>query len=401
MKASEYGEWRFDDEKIRTTLQKVRPNKIQFILFLEALLMISTLNRPAGFSLVSVVIAVLLLFTSLAFGTTDSSKLVPPGVSLNDTLFADIVVDNLTPVESFLYPSNYEVISERPYIIRVDYQEDQLISNYEAEQEALQFINEVFSNQSVQQLEIDRRVTRLDGFLPRWIIGFKNNTVSDGIHIEAWVTMNAITGAIIGYSGNPILCQGEIANQSTAEEYAATALKELGYYIPVNSRLVYTDNSQIYGTNYSRYYFTFQEVVNNTMIDGEIGSIHVELDGISGGIERLLYEWIPIVEIPTEGFASSNTIGYGAVLTLFRIPEGDYNEIGPQEFRLCWVKDDFSSGTTVLDAFNGEVLYVIDYLSTVHSQDEVRMSFLIPLLISAIPATVLYFGARKILRKQV
>ena len=352
--------------------------------------MIRMKNTQAGYSLISVIVALILIASSVVIGTTDSSTLVPPGVSLSDTPFADIATDNLTSMESVLYPSNYEVISERPYIIRVDYQGAHLITEYEAEQAAQQFMYKVFSNLSVQQLEIDRRVTQLFRVLPRWKLSFEN--------INARVTVNAITGGIIGYSGDPIMCQGEATNEPTAEEYATTALKELGYNIPVNSRLVYIDKSDIFGTNFSTYYLQIQEVANNTMIDGEIGTIKLELDGRSGGIERLQYQWIQVDEIPTNGIVSINAIVHDAVLTLYMIPEGDYNEIGPQEFRLCWIT---SLGTTVLDAFTGEVLYVMDTLGGVHSQGEVRPIFLAPLLISAIPATLLYLGTRKILRKQM
>jgi hypothetical protein len=362
--------------------------------------MIGMKNKPAGYSLVSVVIAAILLASSLVIGTTDSSTLVLPGVSLNDSPFADISTDNLTSMESVLYPPNYEVISERPYIIRVDYQSAHLITEYEAEQAAQQFIAKVFSNQSIQQLEIDRTITDLWRVLPRWKINFRNNTISEGIHIEARVIVNAITGGIVGYSGNPIMCQGEVANQSTAEEYATTALKEFGYHIPVNSRIVYIDEIDHFNQNASTYRFQFQEVVNGTMVDTLIGTIYVEIDGVTGGVERFSYEWMQVAEIPTKGIASIDRIGYSAVLTLARVSEEDYNEIGPQEFRLCWVKEEIWSGTTtVFDAFTGDIVHVLDSFGSLQSQDEVRMIFLTPLLISAIPATLLYLGTRKIIHR--
>jgi hypothetical protein len=351
-------------------------------------------SKPAGFSLVSVVVAGILLVSSLVIGTTDSSTSVLPGVALNDSHFVAIGTDNLTSMDSILYPSNYEIISNRPYIIRVDYHRDHFITEFEAELKAKQFIVKVFSNQSVEQLEIDRGLTDLFGALPRWIFYFEN--------IDARVTVNAITGGIIGYSGSPIVCQGEVANQSTAENFAAAALKELGYHIPFNSRLVYIDEGHIFGTNFSTYYFRFQEVANNTMIDTGIGTIRFDLDGVSGGIERLLYQWIQVDEIPNHGIVSINAIGYGAVLTLNRISGGDFNEIGPQEFSLCWIMKDYRSGTTTAyDAYTGDVLYILDTFGAVHSQDELRMRFLMPLLISAIPATLLYLGTRKVLRRQI
>ncbi len=80
--------------------------------------------------------------------------------------------------------------------------------------------------------------------------------------------------------------------------------------------------------------------------------------------------------------------------------EGDYNEIGPLEFRLCWVKEDLSSGrTTVFDAFTGEVVYLMDSFGTQQSEDEEGMSFLTLLLISVIPATLFYFGTKRLLHQ--
>ena len=216
--------------------------------------------------------------------------------------------------------------------------------------------------------------------------------------------MNAITGGIIGYSGSPIMCQGIVANESTAEEYATTALKELGYHIPANSRMVYTDRTVDYfNESDATYRFRFQEVANETMIDTGIGTISVEIDGITGGIERLSYQWIQVDEVPTDGIVSINAMEYSAVLTLYRVSQDseDFNKIGPQEFSLCWMMKDYRSGITVFDAYTGDVLYLIDYLGAVQSQDEVRAIFLVPLLVSAIPAALLYLGTRKILRRQM
>jgi hypothetical protein len=360
--------------------------------------------RPAMYSMASVFVAAILLTSSLVIGSLGSSDRVLPGISLAESPFVEISTSNITSMESLLYPANYEIISEKPYIIKVDNQDARLITELEAEHAAQQFINKIFSNQSVQQLEIDRRITEMSRALPRWIINFKNNTYSDGTHIDARITVNAITGGIIGYSGNPIMCQGEVANQSTAEKYAATALKELGYHIPVNLRIFYINWTSYVNENDVTYRFRFQEVVNGTMVDTRIGTISVEIDGITGGVEYLSYQWIQVDEIPSNGIVSIDRLGDGAVLTLYRVSQDieDFNEIKPQEFRLCWVKEDLRSGiTTVFDAFTGDVVNTMDSFGTPQSQDEVRMIFLLPLLISVIPATLLYLGTRKLLRQQM
>jgi hypothetical protein len=361
-------------------------------------------GKPCGYSLVSLVIAAILFFSSIAIGSFNPSAANLPGAPLNGSPFAEISTDNLTSMESLVYPSDYEVISERPYIIRVDFTNDYRVSEIQAELAAQQFIAKVFSNQSIQNLEIVRQTTKLFGDLPRWLISFRNKSISEAIHIEAMVTVNAITGGIIGYIGSPIMCQGVAVNQSIAVNCAITALKELGYYIPVNLRWVYW-NHWVDSTNEDdiTYRFGFQQVVNNTMIDTGIGSIYIEIDGITGGVHYLSYKWIQIDKIPIRGVVSPNGLGYDPVLTLDRVshdPE-DYNEIGPQEFRLCWIAVNPRNELTAFDAFTGDVVYVEDYLGTFHSQNEVRMSFLMPLLISIIPATALYLGTRKILRRQM
>ncbi len=366
--------------------------------------MSNTMLKPVMYSFTSVVIAVILLVSSLAIGSFNPFVGNLPGASLNGSPFEDISTDNLTLMESLLYPANYEVISERPFIIRVDYTNAYSVSESQAELAAQQFVNRVFSNQSVQQLEVDRRLTKLSRALPRWAIWFKNNTYSDGTHIDARITVNAITGGIIGYSGSPIMCQGEVANQSTAEKYATTALEELGYYIPANLRIYYINWTSYSNENDVTYRFVFQQVVNGSMVDTRIGTISVEINGITGGIEYFSYQWIQVDEIPTEGIVSVDRLGDGAVLTLYSVSPDieDFNEIKPQEFRLCWVKDDLlrSGRTTVFDAFTGDVLYLMDSYGTQQSEDEVRMSFLIPLLISVIPAALFYLGINRHLRQQ-
>jgi hypothetical protein len=359
--------------------------------------------KPAMYSLVSAMVAVILFSSSLVIGGLGSTQSVLPGVALADSPFIEISTDNLTLMESLVYPSSYEVISERPYIMRVDYQTTHLITKYEAEQAAQQFIAKVFSNQSVQQLEIWDLTTKLSRALPIWSLSFINNTQSEVHHIDATVTVNAITGGIIGYVGRPILCQGVAANRSIAENCAITALTELGYHIPVNLRMFHNSRADPTKEGDITHRFGFQQVVNNTMIDNEIGSICIEIDGITGGVHYLSYKWIQIDTIPIRGIVSTNGLGYDPVLTLDRVshdPE-DYNRIGPQEFRLCWIA--VRNELTAFDAFTGDVVYVADTFGTVHYQDQVGGIFLATIItfISAIPATLVYLSTRKVLRRQM
>ncbi|RDE16556.1 MAG: hypothetical protein C4K47_01555 [Candidatus Thorarchaeota archaeon] len=358
--------------------------------------------RPALYAIASVAAAIILFITALVTGSSGSSVRVLPGVSLIDSPFAELGTDPLIAMGSLLYPANYEIVNERPYIIRVDYHDADSVTEPEAEGAAQQFINEVFTNESIQQLEVDRRLTQLRGALPKWTINFRNNTYSVPIHIEASVTVNALSGEIIGYAGRPILCQGEADNQSTAEGYAIAAMKEMGYLIPSNSRVFSMNWTDPTAQNGVTYRFRFQEVCNDAMIDTRIGTLSVEIDAASGGLQFLSFEWIQMDEIPVEDVLSVDRVGDDALLTLVRVSEADFDEIRPQEFRLCWVRQEGDSGRTLLlDAFTGDLVDARESFGVTHSQDYATWILLTPVLVSTVPAALFSLGTKELLRRRM
>ncbi|MFQ5834200.1 MAG: hypothetical protein ACE5H4_15965 [Candidatus Thorarchaeota archaeon] len=345
------------------------------------------------YSVASATFAIILLSAALVVGSMGASVGPLPGIPLSESSFAELGTDSLTSMESLTYPTNYEILSGKPYIIRVDYQDVRLISELDAEHVAQQFIDAVFANESIQQLEVDRRSTQLWGALPKWTINFRNNTYSVPIDIEATVTVNAISGEVIGYIGEPILCQGEANNLSIAETYALSILRELNYHLPSDSRLSISNKADAFGLTYR---FKFQQVSNGVLIDTEIGTLSLWIDASSGGLRFLSFDWIQIDEIPIDDVLSIDRIGDGAVLSLISVSETGFDIRGPQELRLCWVKDDILSGRIqLLDAFNGELVAEWECLDVAHSQEYSEWIFLIPVLVSLIPAVMLSLWVKK------
>lgn len=348
------------------------------------------------YSIGSFMIAIMLLLLLLGTTCTGKNDGYLPGIPFADSHFTELGTDLLTPIESMVYPSTYVVQDEKPYIIKVDYSDFILISEFDAELSAQQFINEVFEEEKAQQLSIDRRTTELSGTLPKWTISFKNNTISEGISIEAMVSVNAISGGIIGYRGEPILNQGKAENQLMAEMNVISILQLLEYKIPNQSRFYTSNKSDAFGMTYQ---FMFQQVINNVMIDTGIGTLKVSIDASSGGLRSLSFNWISIEDIPTEGVISSDVVGDYSTLSLIKVSETDFNTLGSQEFRLCWVKYDISSGEyTLLDAFNGDLVDIRESYDKSY-QNNVGWIFTIPIVFSLIPATASGVWIRKVLHR--
>lgn len=357
--------------------------------------------RSVMFSAISISAAFILLSSILIVGSTGSSVGALPGKSLSESSFAELGNDSLGSTEPRFYPPTYVVMSEEPFIIEVDYQDALLIPEQEAESVAQRFIDSVIAHELSQQLDIDRRSALIWGALPKWTINFRNNTYSIPISIEAKVTVNAISGAVIGYSGLPILCHGEIDNQSTAEYYALSALKYLDYQIPSNSRLTSTNKTDT-NDRIITYRFVFQQVSNDVLIDTGIGALTIELDASTGGVQFLSMDWIQIDQISTENVLPSERVSSDAVLSLIRVSATSFNDLVPQELQLCYVMQDWWSGSILLlDPLTGDLIDERESFSVPHSLEFTGWRFLAPILVSSVPAAFLYLWIRRTLRKSL
>jgi len=358
---------------------------------------------------VPIALAIILVSSALALTSAGTSHFELPGVALSDSPFAELATDSLTPIESIVYPNTYVVKSQKPYVIEIDYQEETAIGVSTARLIAWEFIESVFTPEEVQQLSIADMCTELWGVLPRWTIKFWNNTFSEPHSFVATVFINAISGGIVGYIGEPILNLGRVENQTIAESHVLNSLQNLGYLIPRQSRYIISNRSNM---NRMMYRLTFLQFTNAVLVNSEIGSIVLELDAESGGIWYFSYKWVPIDEIPIEDIITSDQVGDGAVLSLTPVPldsPDGLNGLGPYDFRLCWLRDSYFVNeitgwtmreTLLIDAFSGDIVERVGYLGASTEQDE-RIMFLLPIIGAFIPSVAAYALTKKSIHKRV
>ncbi len=342
--------------------------------------------RAYGFRVVMVVtssfvLAMLVFSSCILFIGADMSAIELPGIDVSESAFAELI--NETPSVA-VYPQTYVVKSENPFVIEFDYRESQLLSEFMAEQMAWEFLERVLPPDQLSQLVVEDRCTTLFGVLPRWMFLFANSSTVPNDFV-AFVTVNAISGDIMGYAGEPLLPQGRIDNKSAAEAAAVAILKELGYQIPAHSRYRVGNFSM----NKEIYRFSFTQAVGPVLIDSVIGSFSVLLDAESGGIQDYRITWIEIDHVPTDGIISPS-IGDVDTSRLVLTSVGSnksMNSLDSFQLRLCWLVDiglnppgDIDE-TLAIDAFSGDIVGRIYY----YGEGEISLQMLM--------VTVSFLGA--------
>jgi hypothetical protein len=317
--------------------------------------------RRIAFIAGPIALALLLFSLSILMTSVGTLNSMLPGVDVGESAFASLV--NETPTTA-MYPSTYVVKSQRPFIIEIDYRDDWVISGFEAERRARDFLSHALPTEEVDQLFIDILSWERSGVLPRWTLNFMNSTDSP-YHYVATLSVNAISGDITHYWGPPLLPQGPTNNRSSAEEATIAILSELGYQIPANSRC------SAEGSSDKSYRFSFRQLAGPVLIDRDVSSIHFELECTTGGICKLTYEWVSIGEVPTDSIiVPLDPSVHKKSLMLWAFPNSTMNDLDVCQLRLCWVLDYWSTSasglmtldeTLVADAFSGEILDRLDY----------------------------------------
>lgn len=318
--------------------------------------------RTACLALCAVMIGIGFVSSSIILTLANSPLVELPGQDVSETAFVGSI--NTIPPEQ-VYPSNYSIISEKPYIINIDYSDSRFISEFTAKQRAWNFIENMFPAEVVDQLEIDERLTELRGALPRWSISFWNATVDVPIHIVATVSVNAISGAIISYIGETLNPSGPVANLSSAEVLTASFIQSANLSILPHSRYTVSNYSNM---NREYFRFRFQQALDIVLVQLDIGSFTIELDRLDGGIRSFSYKWISFNEIDTDEIVDplvqAPTNPASKTLLLYLLHDQDLAVLSRITARLCWrVKSYQLSGPEefILDAFSGEIVETLDY----------------------------------------
>ncbi len=293
------------------------------------------------------------LFSNVYFGT-ESAVGILPGIDVSNSSFASIA-ENSAPSDLAVYDIPYEIRSERPFVIEANLPGNATISEGAAGSYASTFIEGVFPEEVANQLVVDYITTKLQnhGVLPRWSVTFRNSTI-DRPNIESTVFINAISGAVIGYLGEPILKSNPINNTTDAETYAIDVLDYFGFVIPLHARYQIENYSNL---NTMIYSLRFYATVNGVLVDPDFGSLRIQIDGENGGLRYMILEWMNIQEIPREGIISSNRFIQHATLSLEAIHWGP-----PLKMQLVWLEKDYATGEMLYDAFTGELIEYRPYL---------------------------------------
>lgn len=348
--------------------------------------------KKGCFLLCSVLLAFGIVLISATLTIADTSIIELPGQNVEDTAFVECV--NETPGNQ-VYPAIYTISSQRPFIIQIDYQNEELVSGNNARQNAWNFINRVFPIEVVDQLAIDERTIERWGVLPRWIFNFRNATIETPIRIVATVSINAITGAVMAFTGRRTLYpQGATLDLASAEAMTISFMQNFNFSIAPNSRYSVSNYSNM---NREYYRFGFQQASESVLIDSMIGYFFIEFDRLDGGVRSFSYDWVPIEKIDIQGVVEPVVVGMTTQnLVLTHVSNDDMSNQNSIEMRLCWRTTviQFSvPRVLVIDAFNGEILIIIDYLGGSSSK---------PMILAVIPSAVsfglvaYFIGKRKI-----
>jgi len=127
--------------------------------------------RRIAFIAGPITLALLLFSLSILMTSIGTLNSMPPGVDVGESAFVSLV--NETPITA-MYPSTYVVKSQRPFIIKIDYRDDWVISGFEAERRARDFLSHALPSEEVDRLFIDIFSWERSGVLPRWTLNFMN-----------------------------------------------------------------------------------------------------------------------------------------------------------------------------------------------------------------------------------
>ncbi|MHA1636838.1 MAG: hypothetical protein ACTSUO_01685 [Candidatus Thorarchaeota archaeon] len=296
-----------------------------------------------------------------------------PGVPTDESPFAEFINSS----DFCQYPPDYNVISQRPYIIEINYSNHTLIDVNQALETAWAFLESTLTTDDFEMLSYSS--SWHDGMLPRWQFMFLNSTQDSPKSALAFVGVSSITGDIVSYTGLLPASVNGFITVSNETEIAREIFSTFNTSIPSNSRYEQSADGD------ERFFFIFSQVVGPILLHSSIGSIFLEIDTRFGGKCYYGVDWVPFSDIPTENLMVPNTVGYEPrSLMLVPTPYDMFNSFAPHEFRLCWWLNPIHySGNTpnsdlIIDAFSGEIIQYIHYNYNPHTLNIPFTPLLIP-----------------------
>lgn len=286
-----------------------------------------------------------------------------PGIPSSESPFTEFI--NTTTENDALYPSDYEVLSTNPYIVRFDYRYYSKINEFQARRIAFEFLETILTPDvfdTISNGSVDHWVWK-----PRWLLQFSLNSTQDSNkRVSVYVGVNSISGAIIFYMG-PLPVSIILNLNDFNEVEAAKAIFEIfNTSIPSNSRY------EQFSYDDSQWSFLFTQTVGPVVIHGSIGGISIDffntaLGSNSSGLScRYSMSWIPFSEIPIEHIRTPHS-SEPVLWSLMLVPTSydSDNLIGVRaihDYRLCWHLSNFTDELWLtMDAFSGEIVHYTYY----------------------------------------
>ncbi len=359
-------------------------------------------------------VAILVLLSLVAFSistvlgyTLDSSlenRFI--GTSITETSFADIASAESSLV---MFPGSAIQTTEDSITMEIVYNESELANLTEAADVALLFM-EQFEYIASMNFTLDENWGRLES--GQWTLRF------NGTSADVYVSVNAVTSTVRSYhiswyGPSPYVRDVDSSILSVHDIELATVqfFEQNNFSLSVHSYYITaTLENNIRYLTHNVYVLRFFEVVNNTLVDGNV--IAVYLDVLTGDVVTFMYQWVYINEIPTSGIIDKaqginralDYINQESNERFFRITHtvllfknfGSYKSIS---YTLCWTvyTDSSEFAVVYVNAKNGEIISTDDYAIISAFIDNTRLdlvSLVLPFVLS-IPLAILAYSITK------
>ncbi len=360
------------------------------------------------------IIAILVLLSVIAFSLStvfgyalDSSlenRFI--GTSITETSFANL---SSTESNTAMFPGSAIQTTEDSITMEISYNETDLVNLTDAVSCALLFM-EQFEYIASMNFTLDEGWARLES--GRWTLRFI------GTSADVYVGVNAVTSTVRSYhiswyGPSPYVrsMDSSILNIQDIELATVRFFEQNNLTLSANSHYITaTLENNIRYLTHNVYVVRFFEVVNNTLVDGNV--IAVYLDVLTGDVVSFSYQWVFINEIPTSGIIDK-TQGINHALDhinqesnerFYRITHaallfknfGSYKSIS---YSLSWaIYTDHSKFAVIyVNAKNGEIISTEDNAIISAFIDNTRLdlvSLVLPFVLS-IPLAILAYSITK------
>ncbi|MHA1958890.1 MAG: hypothetical protein ACW99U_01585 [Candidatus Thorarchaeota archaeon] len=299
-------------------------------------------------------------------------KVTPiPGVSVSETVFADLVSEFPDPV---MFPNGETVESNYSFYMRPVPTNAGIVNENEVYAAAAEFLDREPWLQDVSYSVHDEPT--FDG---RWYTGFRGEIINGDIDVSP------LSAKVLRYrvfwDGEPPFAQhldcSDIIDKGEIEQFAIDFLTRHNYTLSQYARYSGpTIEDRIVGPDYLVYKLTFHNVVDGAIVseglfhNPEAGSLRLYLDPQIGTVVGFFYFWTHVSSLPvhrtmtvdraeavaiqhmSDRFDTSSLSLKQATLVFERL-----GSLHDNNYFLAWVLFRDSPGWTIhVDAINGEVL---------------------------------------------